>query len=484
MQSHHIMAAVPPDHSTPPLPLPLPLPLPVPLPQLTEEKKALEPPSPIDTAKQPQSRDAAQVELTSPASAAITSASDFTPPPTLAAFLAAGQSAPVFVGFGSMVIDDLKGLLTIFLEAAALAGVRLIWQNGWSKVSESEFRALAKAAQERAEVTTHARAQLSVQKSRIASQQQQALSQSGIFISATKSRSLDDEGRGEGDDDDLAVSTSWKGTTYGSRYSPQPGQKSSHHVSDRKRSDVQTVKCGVTSPPGYMDTAVRLLGNIVGTGKKSDQNTDRELNVARDRGGDCVSNGNSVIVGYEGQHRDETQRQRLSVGVTPAGNATTFIGAGSSGEVIEEIDEEGLDDLPFEDDDELDGDGYDDGSTGGDGAREGRDMPAAARPQGNVLEIPRHWIAERDACLIDACPHTWLFPHVAAVVHHGGAGTTSAGLMAGKPTWVCPFFGDQHFWWVVEGFTVFHRLLSPGLSARSIDTLHSIRHQHSNSLVH
>lgn len=43
-------------------------------------------------------------------------------------------------------------------------------------------------------------------------------------------------------------------------------------------------------------------------------------------------------------------------------------------------------------------------------------------------------------------PHGWLFPRVAAVVHHGGAGTTHAGLRAGRPTVVCPFFGDQPFW--------------------------------------
>lgn len=48
--------------------------------------------------------------------------------------------------------------------------------------------------------------------------------------------------------------------------------------------------------------------------------------------------------------------------------------------------------------------------------------------------------------LIDAAPHDWLFPRMAAVVHHGGAGTTSAGLRAGKPTLICPFFGDQPFW--------------------------------------
>jgi sterol 3beta-glucosyltransferase len=43
-------------------------------------------------------------------------------------------------------------------------------------------------------------------------------------------------------------------------------------------------------------------------------------------------------------------------------------------------------------------------------------------------------------------PHSWLFPKVAAVVHHGGAGTTAAGLRAGVPTTVVPFFGDQPFW--------------------------------------
>jgi len=46
----------------------------------------------------------------------------------------------------------------------------------------------------------------------------------------------------------------------------------------------------------------------------------------------------------------------------------------------------------------------------------------------------------------DYVPHDWLFPRVSAVVHHGGAGTTAAGLKAGKPTLVIPFGGDQPFW--------------------------------------
>ncbi|OQD75746.1 hypothetical protein PENDEC_c006G05145 [Penicillium decumbens] len=47
---------------------------------------------------------------------------------------------------------------------------------------------------------------------------------------------------------------------------------------------------------------------------------------------------------------------------------------------------------------------------------------------------------------IGDCPHDWLFQHVAAVVHHGGAGTTACGLQNGRPTTIVPFFGDQPFW--------------------------------------
>ena len=47
---------------------------------------------------------------------------------------------------------------------------------------------------------------------------------------------------------------------------------------------------------------------------------------------------------------------------------------------------------------------------------------------------------------IGPCPHDWLLPQTCAVIHHGGAGTTAAGLRYGLPTLVCPFFGDQPFW--------------------------------------
>lgn len=48
--------------------------------------------------------------------------------------------------------------------------------------------------------------------------------------------------------------------------------------------------------------------------------------------------------------------------------------------------------------------------------------------------------------MIGSIPHFWLFPRMSAVVHHGGAGTTGAGLRAGVPSIITPFFGDQPFW--------------------------------------
>jgi sterol 3beta-glucosyltransferase len=57
----------------------------------------------------------------------------------------------------------------------------------------------------------------------------------------------------------------------------------------------------------------------------------------------------------------------------------------------------------------------------------------AAAPPGQVLAIRQ-------------TPHDWLFSRIAAVVHHGGAGTTGAAVAAGRPQVIWPFGVDQHFW--------------------------------------
>ena len=51
-----------------------------------------------------------------------------------------------------------------------------------------------------------------------------------------------------------------------------------------------------------------------------------------------------------------------------------------------------------------------------------------------------------DVLVVDQVPHDLLLPRVAAVVHHGGAGTTAAAVAAGRPQVVCPFVADQPFW--------------------------------------
>ena len=47
---------------------------------------------------------------------------------------------------------------------------------------------------------------------------------------------------------------------------------------------------------------------------------------------------------------------------------------------------------------------------------------------------------------LDSVPYEWLLPRTAAMVHHGGAGTTASVLRAGVPSVVVPFFADQPFW--------------------------------------
>ncbi|KAL3478914.1 hypothetical protein BJX99DRAFT_245163 [Aspergillus californicus] len=77
----------------------------------------------------------------------------------------------------------------------------------------------------------------------------------------------------------------------------------------------------------------------------------------------------------------------------------------------------------------------------------------AIRQTGQRAIVSRGWgnigadqPPDKNILMIDKCPHDWLFRHVSCVVHHGGAGTTAAGLALGVPTVIVPFFGDQTFW--------------------------------------
>jgi sterol 3beta-glucosyltransferase len=76
---------------------------------------------------------------------------------------------------------------------------------------------------------------------------------------------------------------------------------------------------------------------------------------------------------------------------------------------------------------------------------------AAARQAGVRAIIGTAWggltpETGSDVFAIGEVPFDQLFPKVAAVIHHGGAGTIAAAAAAGRPQVVCPFVADQPFW--------------------------------------
>lgn len=75
----------------------------------------------------------------------------------------------------------------------------------------------------------------------------------------------------------------------------------------------------------------------------------------------------------------------------------------------------------------------------------------ALRKSGRRGVVQRGWARLDVGCddqmiTVDDVPHDWLFPRVAAAVHHCGAGTTAAALHAGVPSVPVPGIMDQPFW--------------------------------------
>lgn len=108
---------------------------------------------------------------------------------------------------------------------------------------------------------------------------------------------------------------------------------------------------------------------------------------------------------------------------------------------------------------------------------------AAARVRG-VVQAGWAALAARtdDVITIGSVPHDWLFPRMAALVHHCGTGTTGAGLRAGVPAVPVPVMADQAFWarrleklGIGPAPLPFHRLSADRLSA-AIRTAVAERH--------
>jgi len=91
---------------------------------------------------------------------------------------------------------------------------------------------------------------------------------------------------------------------------------------------------------------------------------------------------------------------------------------------------------------------------------------AAARQVGRRIVITKFWDAPSiyddsdDVFFISHYPHRDLFPHMAAVIHHGGAGTTATSAVSGVPQLIVPQVLDQYYWG--------HQVHQAGLGARPI----------------
>ncbi len=87
----------------------------------------------------------------------------------------------------------------------------------------------------------------------------------------------------------------------------------------------------------------------------------------------------------------------------------------------------------------------------------------AARSAGSRVVISKFWeepsefSRSEDVFFISKYPHLKLFPRMAGVIHHGGAGTTAASAASGVPQIVVPHLLDQYYW----GHQVYRSRLGP-----------------------
>jgi UDP:flavonoid glycosyltransferase YjiC (YdhE family) len=76
----------------------------------------------------------------------------------------------------------------------------------------------------------------------------------------------------------------------------------------------------------------------------------------------------------------------------------------------------------------------------------------AARDNGLRVVIAKFWdepsefSGAEDVFFIQKYPHLDLFPRMAAVIHHGGAGTTATTARSGVPQIIVPHILDQYYW--------------------------------------
>ena len=82
---------------------------------------------------------------------------------------------------------------------------------------------------------------------------------------------------------------------------------------------------------------------------------------------------------------------------------------------------------------------------------------------GKFWDEPSEFSNSDDIYFITKYPHLILFPQMAAVIHHGGAGTTASSAISGVPQIIVPHALDQFYW----GHQIYHSYLGPKPISRS-----------------
>ena len=65
---------------------------------------------------------------------------------------------------------------------------------------------------------------------------------------------------------------------------------------------------------------------------------------------------------------------------------------------------------------------------------------------GGWAGLERFVAEDHEVLAVSSAPHSAVLPRVAAVMHHGGAGTTTAAARAGRPQMIVPHILDQFYW--------------------------------------
>lgn len=337
-------------------------------------------------------------------------AGNWTPPQELLDFLAAGPP-PIFVGFGSCVIPDPQGTTKLIYEAAKRAGVRLILQRGWANLGGPFDKKSIEEHKHHAAPTAAPHAVPAASSSSSSSSSSSVFSSSPPIIlvpsSSSSCSSVDD--------------------------SPPPPYSAVSPSTPRKVSE-EVLRINVASPTSYSCIALPSFSSSSSPSSSSSSAAAYSSSSSLPTPGSSASGAASALA-VGAQLAFVTPASVIEAALASASNAYP-----STPPAPSTLDSESLASLSLNDNNHN-------GNVPATTAALITSLTTVLPPPPPFsVSSPPPVTPPSNIYVIGDAPHDWLFKQCRAVCHHGGAGTTAAGLLAGLPTIIVPFFGDQPFW--------------------------------------